>query len=215
MIQSSICTSFVLADEMLLQQPSIALTAVQNSIYTEIIALFSHINAILGDSKSKRVNIKQLQQSLDKTHAYIDKISLKNKSGAQWERLVAMIHTLDHMQRLHERCAEEEDRATTLRENKHFIQERDIIIVAIKSIIDAMQAKQWHKMQKQAHRTKSTLYKQLKPYRKMIVTKIALGGIDVQEGTDYLESIRWLKRVSLHLSRILYHYEQTLLATGK
>jgi phosphate:Na+ symporter len=49
----------------------------------------------------------------------------------------------------------------------------------------------------------------------MIVTKIARGEIDVEEGTDYLEGIRWLKRVSWYLSRISYHYEQALLATGK
>jgi len=49
----------------------------------------------------------------------------------------------------------------------------------------------------------------------MIVTKIARGEIDVQEGTDSLEGIRWLKRVNWHITRIAYHYEQALLATGK
>lgn len=202
-------------DELLLKQPSIALTAVQNSIYTEIIALFGHINSILGDSDSKRVNIKQLQYELDKTHAYVDRISLGSESGAQWERLLAIIHTLDHMQRLHERCEEEEDRAVTLKTAEHFTKERDSIIVAIKSIISAMESKQWHKMYKRSYKTKNTLYKKLKPYRKMIVAKIARGEIDVEEGTDYLEGIRWLKRVSFHLSRISYHYEQALLASGK
>lgn len=202
-------------DTALLEQPSMALTAVQNNIHTEIIALLNHINAILGDSQSKRADIVHLQTALDKTHVYIDKISLDNESGAQWERLVAMIHTLDHMQRLHERCEEEEDRAITLRDTEHFSKERDIMILGIKSIIEAMQTKQWHKMYKQAHKTKSALYKHLKPYRKMVVTKIARGEIDVDEGTDYLEGIRWLKRVSWHLSRISSHYEQALLAAGK
>ena len=202
-------------DEALLKQPSIALTAVQNSIHSEIIALFGHINALLGDANSKQVNLKRLQRELDKTHAYVDRISLASESGAQWERLVAMIHTLDHMQRLHERCEEEEDRAVTLKTARHFTKERDNIIMAIKSIIAAMESKQWHKMYKHSHKTKNTLYKQLKPYRKIIVEKIARGEIDVEEGTDYLEGIRWLKRVSLHLSRISYHYEQALLASGK
>ena len=202
-------------DDILLEQPSIALTAVQNSIHSEIIALLGHINAILGDSKAKRANIKQLQSELDKTHAYIDKITIGSESGAQWERLVAMIHTLDHMQRLHERCEEEEDRAITLKSGKHFSKERDIIILGVTSIIEDMSSKQWHKMFKHSRKTKSSLYKHLKNSRKMIVAKIARGEIDVEEGTDYLEGIRWLKRVSWHLSRISYHYEQALLATGK
>ena len=202
-------------DTVLLEQPNLALTAVQNSIHTEIIALLEHINAILGDPKSKRTDIKQLQDALNKTHNFIDQISLGSESGAQWERLVAMIHTLDHMQRLHERCEEEEDRAITLKSSKHFSKERDIIILGIKSIIEDMNYKKWHKMFIHSRKTKLSLYKNLKTYREMIVTKIARGEIDVGEGTDYLESIRWLKRVSWHLTRISYHYEQALLATGK
>lgn len=202
-------------DEILLEQPSIALTSVQNSIHSEIIALLEHINAILGDPKAERANIKQLQLGLDKTHAYVDKITISNESGSQWERLVAMIHTLDHMQRLHERCEEEEDRAITLRSVKHFSKEIDIIIVGVKSIIEDMSSKEWHKMFKHSRKTKSSLYRHLKNSREMIVTKIARGEIDVEEGTDYLEAVRWLKRVSWHLSRISYHYEQALLATGK
>lgn len=202
-------------DIILLEQPSLALTAVQNSLHSEILALLEHITAILGDSHSKRVNIKQLQHALDKTHIYIDEISLGSESGAQWERLVAMIHTLDHMQRLHERCEEEEDRAITLKSSKHFLKERDIIINGIKSIIEDINSKNWHKMSKHSRKTKTSLYKHLRSYREMVVAKIARGDIDVKEGTDYLESIRWLKRVSWHLVRISHHYEQALLATGK
>jgi len=202
-------------DIALLKQPSIALTAIQNSIFIEIIALFGHINAVLGDSDSKRVNMRQLQHALDKTHMYIDKISLSSQKGAQWERLVSMIHTLDHMQRLHERCEEEEDRAITIRDTKDFTKERDIVVLAIQSIMESMEGKKWHNMYKIADKTKSLLYKQLKPYRISIVARIARGELDVEEGTDYLEGIRWIKRVSWHLTRISYHYEQALLATGK
>ncbi|NOR56888.1 MAG: Na/Pi cotransporter family protein [Sulfurimonas sp.] len=202
-------------DTILLDQPSLALNAVQHSLHSEILALLEHINAILGDSHSKRANIKELQYALDKTHVYIDEISLSSESGAQWERLIAMIHTLDHMQRLHERCEEDEDRAITLRDTQHFSKERNILILGIKLIIEDINSKKWHKIFKHSNKTKSSLYKLLKSYRKMIVTKIARGEIDVEVGTDYLEGVRWLKRVSWHLVRISHHYEQALLATGK
>ena len=202
-------------DSALLEQPNLALNAVQNNIYAEIIALLEHINAILGDKQSSKVDIVYLQRALNKTHAYIDEVTIKSESGAQWERLVAMIHTLDHMQRLHERCEEEEDRAITLRETKHFSKERDIMILGIKSVIEAMRLKQWHKMLKYSYRTKEKLYRLMRPRRQLIVTRIAKGEIDVLEGTEYLESVRWLKRISWHLVRISYHYEQALLTTGK
>ena len=202
-------------DKLLLEEPSMALTAVQNSVRTETIALLTHISAILGNNYSKKADIVQLQQALNKTHSYLDQISLKSESGAQWERLVAMFHTLDHMQRLHERCEEEEDRAITLRDTKQFVNEKDIMLLGIKSMLEAMAANDLKAMVKHANKTKKRLYKQIKPYRKMIVEQIARGDLDIIVGTDYLEGIRWLKRVSWHLIRISHHYKQAILAAGK
>ena len=202
-------------DQILLQEPSMALTAVQTSVRSETIALLTHINAILGDANSRKTDIVQLQQALNKTHAYIDQISLKKESGAQWERLVAMIHMLDHMQRLHERCEEEEDRAITLRNTKQFVNEKNIMIQGIKSMMEAMDANDLQAMLDHAHKTKTKLYKLIKPYRRLIVEQIARGELDVIVGTDYLEGIRWLKRVSWHLNRISLHYKQAILAAGK
>jgi len=202
-------------DKILLEEPSMALTTVQNSVRTETVALFSHINAILGDKNSQKTDILQLQQALNKTHSYLDQISLKNQSGAQWERLVAMIHMLDHMQRLHERCEEDEDRAITLRDAQQFVNEKDIMILGIKSMMKAMATNDLQALQRHANNTKERLYKQLKPYRKIVVEQIARGELDVIIGTDYLEGIRWLKRVSWHLMRISFHYKRTILAAGK
>lgn len=202
-------------DKILLKEPSMALTAVQKSVHRETIALLTHINAMLGDQKSQKTDILQLQQALNKTHSYIDQISLKNESGAQWERLVAMIHTLDHMQRLHERCEEEEDRAITLRDTKQFVNEKDIMIQGIKSMMKAMQANDLQAMLKHSNKTKKRLDKQIKPYRKIIAEQIARGELDVIVGTDYFEGIRWLKRVSWHLIRISLHYKQAIIAAGK
>ncbi|WP_019616772.1 Na/Pi cotransporter family protein [Psychromonas ossibalaenae] len=202
-------------DKTLLKEPNMALTAVQNSVHTEATALLTHINAMLGDHNSRKTDILQLQLALDKTHAYIDLISLKNESGAQWERLVAMIHMLDHMQRLHERCEEEEDRAITLRDTQQFVNEKDIMILGIKSMMEAMEANNLKAMLEHADITREQLHKQLKPYRTMIVEQIARGELDIIIGTDYLEGIRWLKRVSWHLIRISFHYKQAILAAGK
>jgi len=202
-------------DDILLEEPSMALTAVQNSIYAQILALFGHLHALLSGTKKGRVKMRELQAALDMTHAYIDKIHLQNESGAQWERLLAMIHTLDHLQRLHERCDEEEDRAVTVRKSSLFIRERRLMIDEISKIVQLLKAKKWHKMVKQATKNRSKLYRHIKPYRKEVMMRIARGDIDVPEGTDYLQGVRWLKRVNWHIARITRHYEEALIAAGK
>ncbi len=202
-------------DIILLEDSSLAMRAAQNSIHNEISALLEHISAVLGDPNMEEANIKQLQEALNKTHNYIDEISLKEQSGSQMERLISMIHALDHMQRLHERCEEDEERALTVKNSKHFSEELDILKNGIDSIIKDIKFKRWGRMYVDSLNLKSVLFKRLKHSRSMIVTKIARGEIDVQEGTKYLNAIRWLKRVSWHLVRISFHNEKALIASGK
>jgi len=38
-----------------------------------------------------------MQTALDETGEYLDKIELKSSSDANWERMLALVHTLDHL----------------------------------------------------------------------------------------------------------------------
>ena len=53
---------------------------------------------------------------------------------------------------------------------------------------------------------------QVKPYRAQTVKQIANGQIDVLTGTARLEAIRWLRRVSKHITRSTFHLYQAMLA---
>ena len=50
------------------------------------------------------------------------------------------------------------------------------------------------------------LSKEASGIRQQIMTNVAEGKIDVPTGTDRLEGIRWLRRVSAHILRII-HYQ--------
>lgn len=79
----------------LLEQPVLALNAVQTSIQSELLVLLRHVAAVLGDPHGQRVDLPELQTALDETHTYLDKIHLQTGEGPLWERLVNMIHALD------------------------------------------------------------------------------------------------------------------------
>lgn len=200
----------------LLEQPTLALSAVQNSIKNVSLALLYHLNAILGAfSEEKRVDLLELQAALDETHAFIDKINLQAGNGADWERLIAMIHTLDHLQRLHERCEEEEDRAITARETPELDEQRDLLIDCINTVLVAIEQANWDEAVKVSEKASDIIHDKVKPYRLSIMEKIASGDMSVAEGTDCLEAIRWLRRVSKHIARIMQHYTDSLVASGK
>jgi phosphate:Na+ symporter len=201
-------------DSILLEEPSLALTAAQNNMRIQIIALLKHLDALLRNSDSSRTNLNELQSALDKTHRYLDKIHIQSGHGRDWKRLLAMMHSLDHMQRLHERCEEDENRALLISKAKMFVKDKEIITSGIQMTLQDLSSKKWHKMFKHSRKTRLSLQRTLKMSRAVIVEEIAKGNMNVKEGTEYLESVRWLKRVSWHLSRISHHYEEALLAAG-
>jgi phosphate:Na+ symporter len=202
--------------EALLEQPTLALAAVQASIRDELLALFRHVNAILGDNlMGRRADLVELQSALDETHAYVDRIHLHETKGAEWERILGIVHTLDHMQRLHERCEEEEDRAITARDSLELSDYVRTLVDTINGIFNDIETKSWTEATQRAANTAAYIHDHVEPLRESILTKIASDEIDVQQGTGRLEAIRWLKRVSKHVARVTQHYSEAVLAAGK
>jgi phosphate:Na+ symporter len=129
--------------DSLLTQPHLALNAAQDSIQAELMVLLLHVAAILDDPSGQRVDLGELQTALDETHAYLDQIHLKTGSGPGWERLINMMHALDHLQRIHERCEEDEDRAKTVQTTAALATERDLLIATIQQIRPLVNAQRW------------------------------------------------------------------------
>ncbi len=200
----------------LLDQPGLALDAVQASIRYELNSLFCHLNDILGGQQNaQRTDLIRLQRALDETHAYVDGIHLQQQEEGEWQRLVALINCLDHMQRLHERCEEEEDRALTATQTVALAEVIALLHEAIKQVFVALESNHWAEAAKVGQEASDTIEKQVAPYRQSVMAKIASGELGVPEGTECLEAIRWLTRVSLHVARISQHYGQAVLAIGK
>jgi len=201
-------------DKTLLDQPGLALTAVYSTIHDELVALLNYVNAIIGDDRGHHANLAHMQSMLDETSDYLDDIHLKTGQGAEWDGLVSIIHALDHMQRLHERCEEEEDRAFTARRTAELTDECQLISDSIHTIISDMQENRWSAASRLAQKTADVLQQTETPYRATVMTAIGNGEITVSEGTARLEAIRWLRRVSKHITRITRHLTQASLAMG-
>jgi phosphate:Na+ symporter len=199
----------------LLAQPELALRAAQISIQSEFIALLQHVDAILGQTQGKLAELTVLQVALDETHAYLDKIHLKDAGENSWERLVAMMHALDHLQRIHERCEEDEDRAHTAQNTPDLAAEYDLLVHSIEAEIAALQDSRWEKSAYIAAEAARQIHQKVRPYRDLTITQIANGQLDIVTGTARLEAIRWLRRVSKHIARITQHMHAATLALGK
>ena len=193
-------------EKQLITEPYLALTAAQASVHSELKALLKHLTSMLDDKyKDEKINLTSLQTSLDETHAYVDLIHLDKSDDPDWKALIAIIHSLDHMQRLHERCDEDIDRAIAAKQTPELQSYIEIIKSKTLEIIGDIENNNWNEAADTAKEFASMMSKEDKDIRQMIMTNIANGTIDVPTGTDSLEAIRWLRRVSAHILRITHH----------
>jgi phosphate:Na+ symporter len=200
----------------LLETPSLALTAVQNVVLVEYSLLLNHIEAVLDpDQSDKRADLSRMQVILDETQAYLDAIVPTGKDDASRVRMLDLVHTLDHLQRLHERCEEDEDRAITARETRELASMHGLLAHMVHEVIEDIGRENRENIVRHSQEAEQALSQQVDPLRDLIASRVADDSIDVPEATDCLEAIRWLHRVSHHVARINYHLENALLDTGK
>lgn len=202
-------------DQDLLPQPSLALSAAQQSALQAVTVFFNHLRALIERvPQSTRVDLARLELSLNNIHSYLDNIHLRAEAGADWTRLIALMHAFDHMQRLHERFEEDEDRAVTARTTEELADECDQLIRAADEALICLENQHWFGAHKQLAAAAKVIAEEVERYRAEVVDQMAAGELSVPNGTDCLEAIRWLERVSRHLERIVYHLGQAALAAG-
>ena len=203
-------------DVRLLEEPSLALEVARISVQDEFIALLKHINFILEDrDHGRKADLISLQSALDKTHLYVDQINPKQEKDTKWKEVISLIHILDHAQRLHERCEEEEYRAKLVQRSPDLHEAHQQMITTNTKIIHAIYEKRFSDAKKYARKHTKKINKTMPPYRDMIAEKMAKDEITILEGTSKLEAQRWLSRVSYHIARITYHMEKAILYTSK
>ncbi len=210
-------------DISLLHEPALAINAVQLSVEAEFELLLQHVIMLLDldnaatttSSAITPVGLQQMQQALDQTHDYLDQIHLKPEDSAEWARLVALIHTLDHLQRLHERCDEEGERAVTARATAALQPQCVQLLNGIAEIKVAITSKLWLEVSQQALSIADEIRDNTSPARAAVMANIGSGEISVADGTARLEAIRWLQRVSHHIAKICGHIAESYAASAR
>ena len=200
----------------LLQQPTLALTEIQIVLKLQFVTLLEHLEHLLTDGKQGKVtSLHELQAGLDAVHGYIDKIHLTDENSSEWERLIELMHSLDHMQRLHERCDEEPNRAFIAWKYPQLKQQHEIMLESISAIKQHLLDQKWLGAIQFAENLHKQLDDSYGQTRHDIIKQIGRNELDVPEATRVLESVRWMRRVSRHMEQITRHYIASLEAAGK
>ena len=157
-----------------------------------------------------RDGLAVLQADLDRLQLYLDQIHLApvprpGSDEAAREALLHLLHGLDHLQRLHERCEEEQDRLRTAATSSSLASERKKLLAALEQLPVLVQQGSWAKASALVRACAQALQGRDGSYRQEVLAAVARGELDVDAGTARLEAIRWLRRVSQHLGRACHH----------
>jgi len=197
-------------DIQLIKQPDAALNVVQNSIQTEIKELLSYTQAVASQTRElEDFRKRDLKDGLKETQRYLDLIELQ-ESQTGWQKIVKLIHALDHMNRLYDRCYEDKERAVTAANTAELKPYLKILTDNIKQISQLSNDENWHDAAELSAKTATEIHQFAQQYRNKIMEDIGSGHLDIIEGTKQLEAIRWLRRVSKHINKMMLYSARSI-----
>lgn len=186
----------------------------QQRAFLELMHHLSHaLQAAGSQGRSPGVGLDDLETDLARIEQFLDQIHLRRMEGPDAQRLLQLLHCLDHLQRLRERCEEEPERASTVRQTNALQADRQDLLAALRELDPLVLSEQWSAAAQCSHAISRRLHQRVKPFRRDVMAEVASGGVAVDQGTQRLEAIRWLRRVSQHLQRISDHLETAAAST--
>ncbi|MEP4889554.1 MAG: Na/Pi symporter [Aliiglaciecola sp.] len=222
LIRSSHETNSEQLDESLLNQPSIALDLALDSLKKQMMALLqATVGVLRTDPLAMTTKLVELQTDIDISREFIDKIPIEKNDHQERQRLLNLIHTLDHMQRLHERCEELPNQSF-----RHSLSSKSALPAeiadyseqlckAVTLLNNSIQRNQWSAPLKEV----SILFEQLsaahQEFRQKVLTKVTNDEFDIMDATNMLDTYRWLVHVAKHIERCASHLlEASALTAG-
>lgn len=202
-------------DRRLLAEPGVALEAVRRALHGILGKLLAEANRLLTAPRVETGEIASLQHALDEVQEFLDELHLSPDEQTSWQRLVANIYLLDHMNRLHERCTEDADRGLNLAGNLRLKDSRDRLLHQIDEMIAAHDDVPSSALVAAAEHLSTEIADATHDLRQQAIDRIGQGDVDLNLGTRELESIRWMERVSHHLARIAHYRNQDVMAATR
>ena len=192
-------------DRQLLATPHVAIDNLAQILVGTGGEMFDVVQELLDGRPVTADILSRLEGHLDAVHGFADRLHLQPEQRRDWRRLTAAFHLLDHLQRMHERCEKEHERALQLGEQallagaaRDFGGDLDIARAAIASPMPG-------RAEPACNAAADRIRGHAEAMRAAIMADVAAGRIDVPTGTRRLEAVRWLRRVSHHVWRVVHY----------
>ena len=195
-------------DRQLLRDPTVALEALHLSLGRILHALLHYTVALLRDQPSAQVDRhRELGEAIERCQRFVDDIHLRPTAAQEWQALLACMHMIDHLQRLHHRLA---DRQTAQRwqEKGPPLHSGVVFDDGCRQLLKLVSSGQWSEATQQAAAFAESCERDTEQAREQLMADIAEGRENTVNGDHYLDALRWQRRSARHLARCLWYYQR-------
>ncbi len=191
-------------DPRLLREPPIALEAALASLSEVALRECAWGQALLGGLPTAQDEADRLAEAQAGLQRYLDQIHLEDATSPEWGLLNACLRTLDHLRRLQHRLVQFRGQP-----EPGFRGDAQSISAAVaEDLASFARGPHWDALAARGARRAAKVATQAEAVRDTVFAQVASGQVDIQQGNQQLEELRWLRRVARHLWRIAVHLEQ-------
>lgn len=200
-------------DRSLYESPVIALDAVLATLQELIQVVFQRLVVILESGRSRETDeiLFDANEALKKTRDFLTPIETSNLNPELYSRKLTAIHTIDHLRRLIDRCQEKRSRRVHEPEleplGKLLLNSVRQVLLELTDIASANEQTK-EEIASTVSRLKQVWEEfevEADEYRDSLIAKAASGAADARLTIGKLDTLRWIRRVSYHVWRIMHY----------
>lgn len=202
-------------DRSLYQSPAIAMDAVHATLRDLSAEVFALLNEILENGQTTAIQdaLKEANLALKTTRDYITPIDTSGVHEDLYSRKLVAIHSLDHLRRLIDRCQESKRSQRAREQGLHPLGEtlqKAVLqassqVKALKDELVLANGKSSQSALEQLEQVSREFELQASGFRNSLVGEAAAGKKDTVSTIQSLDTLRWIRRVSYHVWRIVYY----------
>ncbi|MDX9743008.1 MAG: hypothetical protein RBT59_04260, partial [Arcobacteraceae bacterium] len=162
----------------------------------------------LTPTQEKTLHLDILQPNVDQLQIYIDKISFIDEKEKKWEELISLLHCLNHLERLLDKCEEIEKTNISIVHFEELAHSRAMLMGQNENIIKEFTKNNFYQALEVSLETTKKIDKELSSLRDAVIVDIAKDTLENYKGMEILSGIKWLSRINKHIDRFIVHYEE-------
>lgn len=199
---------FELDDELPKKEPRLAIVSLQQALQKTFIASLLYLEEHLNETKEKTIHLDVLQRNIDKLQMYIDQISFLDKKEKGWEGLISLLHCINHLERLLDKCEEIEKINISIINFDEVSKSIAMLQKQNGKIMKEFTENNFHQALEISLETTKEIDGELSYLRDAVIVDIAKDTLENYKGMEILTAIKWLSRINKHIDRFIVHYEK-------